>query len=350
MGSKYVVAVVFFYISLAVANSIDFNYPAVFSFGDSNADTGTRVAAFGNQLPPPYGQNHFKTPSGRFCDGRLILDFLMDATNLPFLNPYMDSLGLPNFHRGCNFAASGSTIIPTTAGRISPFNFGVQVSQFQLFKARVLELLGGQNDLTVALYSQDLDQILALIPIIILGFEAGIKRLYDSGARNFWIHNTRPLGCSAHFIAQFGTDPSKLDELGCVRGHNLAAIAFNLHLQDLCNKLQGQYLDVNVTYVDIFTIQLDLIANHSQHGFEQPIMACCGYGGPPLNYDSRINCGETKVLNGTIVTATGCNDSSVYVSWDGAHYTEAANQHVASQILTGNYINTRSSEKMSFLL
>jgi hypothetical protein len=33
----------------------------------------------------------------------------------------------------------------------------------------------GQNDLTVALYSQDLDQILALIPIIILEFEAGIK-------------------------------------------------------------------------------------------------------------------------------------------------------------------------------
>jgi hypothetical protein len=85
-------------------------------------------------------------------------------------------------------------------------------------------------------------------------------------------------------------------------------------------------------------------------GFEQPIMACCGYGGLPLNYDSRVSCGETKVINGTIVTATGCNDSSVYVSWDGAHYTEAANQYVASQILTGNYINTRSSENMSFLL
>jgi len=83
-------------------------------------------------------------------------------------------------------------------------------------------------------------------------------------------------------------------------------------------------------------------------GFEQLIMSCCGYGGPPLNYDSRVSCGETRVLNGTIVTAKGCNDSSVYVSWDGAHFTEATNRHVASQILTGNYINTHLSEKMSF--
>jgi kinesin family protein 5 len=68
---------------------------------------------------------------------------VVDATNLPFLNPYLDSLGLPNFHRGCNFAASGSTIIPSTAGRISPFNFGVQVSQFLLRKTRVLKFLAG---------------------------------------------------------------------------------------------------------------------------------------------------------------------------------------------------------------
>jgi hypothetical protein len=78
MDSKYVaLRVVLFCMCLVVANAVvDFSYPAVFNFGDSNSDTGGRVAAFGNQLPPPYGQNHFKTPSGRFCDGRLMLDFL----------------------------------------------------------------------------------------------------------------------------------------------------------------------------------------------------------------------------------------------------------------------------------
>jgi len=85
-------------------------------------------------------------------------------------------------------------------------------------------------------------------------------------------------------------------------------------------------------------------------GFEQPIMACCGFGGPPLNYDSRVPCGQTKVVNGTAITASGCSDSTEYISWDGIHYTEAANQYVASQILTGKYSDPPFSDKMPFLL
>jgi hypothetical protein len=68
------------------------------------------------------------------------------------------------------------------------------------------------------------------------------------------------------YVATFGADTSKLDEVGCLRAHNQAAKAFNLHLQTLCSELQGQHLDINVTYVDIFTIKLDLIANYSKHG------------------------------------------------------------------------------------
>ncbi|KAJ1417095.1 P-loop containing nucleoside triphosphate hydrolase [Sesbania bispinosa] len=61
------------------ANSAEFNYPAIFNFGDSNSDTGDLVAGLGIQLALPYGQDYFKTPSGRFCDGRLIVDFLSNS-------------------------------------------------------------------------------------------------------------------------------------------------------------------------------------------------------------------------------------------------------------------------------
>ncbi|XP_022150805.1 GDSL esterase/lipase At1g54790-like isoform X1 [Momordica charantia] len=353
------------------------DYPAAFNFGDSNSDTGELVAGEGFSLDLPYGQSYFKTPSsGRFCNGRLIVDFLMDAMDLPYLNAYLDSIGVPNFRKGCNFAAAGSTVLPATATSVSPFSFGVQVNQFLHFKARVLELRAakgakkldkylpaedffqkglymfdiGQNDLAGAFYSKTLDQILASIPSILVEFESGVQRLYDQGARIFWIHNTGPLGCLAQNVAKFGTDPSKLDEFGCVSSHNQAAKLFNLQLHALCKKLQGQYADGNITYVDIYTIKSNLIANYSRLGFEQPIMACCGNGGPPLNYDSRIVCGQTKTLNGTVVTAKGCDDSSEYINWDGIHYTEAANQYVSSQILTGKYSDPPFSDKMPFLL
>ncbi|XP_057439415.1 GDSL esterase/lipase At1g54790 isoform X2 [Lotus japonicus] len=375
MASKNVILqLVLFSFCLAMANSAEFSYPAAFNFGDSNSDTGDLVAGLGIQLGPPYGQEYFKTLPERFSDGRLIVDFLMDAMDLPFLNAYLDSIGLPNFKKGCNFAAAGSTILPATASSICPFSFGIQVSQFLRFKSRALELLAkgrrfdkyvpsedifdkglymfdvGQNDLAGAFYSKTLDQILASIPTILVEFETGIKKLYDDGARYFWIHNTGPLGCLAQNVAKFGTDPSKLDELGCVSSHNQAAKTFNLQLHALCSKLQAQYPDANVTYFDIFTIKSNLIANYSRYGFEQPIMACCGYGGPPLNYDSRVNCGQTKTLNGTTITAKACNDSTEYINWDGVHYTETANQYVASQILTGKYSDPPFSDRMPFLL
>ncbi|KAJ8572932.1 hypothetical protein K7X08_009443 [Anisodus acutangulus] len=363
-----------FFICLPLANTIDFNYPAVFNFGDSNSDTGGLVAGVGDRLEPPNGQKYFKNPSGRFCDGRLIIDFLMDAMDLPFLNSYLDSIAAPSFRKGANFAAAGSTILPATASSVSPFSFGIQVAQFFRFNNRVLEVQAksrkydkyvpaqdffqkglymfdiGQNDLGGGFYSKTLDQILASIPTILAEFEDGVKRLYDLGARNFWVHNTGPLGCLGQNIAKFGTDASKLDELGCVSSHNQAAKILNLQLYALCKKLQGQYSDANITHVDIFTIKSNLIANYSKYGFEQPLMACCGYGGPPLNYDSRVACGQTKVLDGNNVTVKACNDSSEYINWDGIHYTETANQFVASQILTGKYSDPPFVDKMPFLL
>lgn len=98
------------------------------------------------------------------------------------------------------------------------------------------------------------------------------------------------------------------------------------------------------------TLKLSLCFGLWFSGFEHPITACCGYGGPPLNYDSRISCGQTKNLNGSLVTAIGCNDTTEYINWDGIHYTEAANLYVSSQILTGKYSDPPFSDKMPFLL
>nr|GMD13208.1 GDSL esterase/lipase At1g54790 [Ipomoea batatas] len=299
-------SVVFFIIIICspFANAIDLKYPAVFNFGDSNSDTGNLIAAgIGDPLLSPNGQSFFHQPSGRFCDGRLIIDFLMKAIGIPFLNPYLDSIGVPSFKKGCNFATAASTILPIPCS-FSPFSLGVQVTQFLEFKARALEILAksrkmkkyvpakeffekgvytfdmGQNDLAIAFYSKTLDQILASIPAILRGFEDGIQ--------------------------------------------NDLAIAFY-------SKTLDQIL-----------ASIPAILRGFEDGI-QPLMACCGVGGPPLNYDSRVACGQTKVLNGTTVTAGECNNSSAYINWDGIHYTEAANQ--ASSIhLESSYWEAKDQE------
>lgn len=64
-------------------------------------------------------------------------------------------------------------------------------------------------------------------------------------------------------------------------------------------------------------------------GFSKPLMACCGAGGPPYNYNIQMTCGNYG--------AEACNNGSQFVSWDGTHYTEAANAFVAKRILSMEY-------------
>ena len=51
------------------------DFPAIYNFGDSNSDTGAISAAL-SEVHIPNGETFFGHPSGRFCDGRLIIDFI----------------------------------------------------------------------------------------------------------------------------------------------------------------------------------------------------------------------------------------------------------------------------------
>jgi hypothetical protein len=63
-------------------------YPRVFNFGDSLADTGNYAFYYGNNsgepaLRPPYGETFFRRATGRFSNGRLVLDFIGKPTASP---------------------------------------------------------------------------------------------------------------------------------------------------------------------------------------------------------------------------------------------------------------------------
>ena len=82
-ATKFHFTLVSYFVLLSIATTTlnpalaptDCDFPSIFNFGASVADTGGLAAAFGGP-PPPYGETYFHRPTGRFSDGRLIIDFI----------------------------------------------------------------------------------------------------------------------------------------------------------------------------------------------------------------------------------------------------------------------------------
>jgi hypothetical protein len=73
-------------------------FDRVFSFGDSLTDTGNFLLSVPDDFPDParnlpYGQTFFGRPSGRYSDGRNLLDFFGNLfPRRPTLSPYLTYL------------------------------------------------------------------------------------------------------------------------------------------------------------------------------------------------------------------------------------------------------------------
>ncbi|XP_027352420.1 GDSL esterase/lipase At3g26430-like [Abrus precatorius] len=355
--------------SLAFTKSVDVSkqcqFPAIFNFGDSNSDTGGLSAAFG-QAGPPHGESFFHHPSGRYCDGRLIIDFIAKKLGLPYLNAFLDSVG-SNFRHGANFATAGSTIRPQNTtlhqtGGFSPFSLDVQFNQFSDFQRRTQifrnkggvykKLLPKAEDFSRALYTFDIgqndltsgyfhnmstDQVKAYVPDVLAQFKTVVKYAYDHGGRSFWVHNTGPVGCLPYIMDLHPVKASSLDKAGCVTQYNEVAQFFNRELKVAVFQLRKQLPLAAITYVDVYSAKYSLISQAGKHGFKEPLRACCGHGGK-YNYNVHIGCGTKIKINGTeILVGKSCKDPSVKINWDGVHYTQAANKWVFDKIVDGSF-------------
>ncbi|KAG4938449.1 hypothetical protein AAZX31_16G064100 [Glycine max] len=343
------------------------DFPAIFNFGDSNSDTGCMAAAFYPEVLP-YGETFFHEPVGRASDGRLIIDFIAQHLGFPFLSAYINSIGT-SYRHGANFAAGSSTIRRqkrTVFEGGTPFTFEIQVAQFNQFKARTRKFFNqdaqgknsfkghfprpedfakaiytfdiGQNDIAAAINKVDTEDSHAVISDIVDYFENQVQTLLGLGARTFWIHNTGPIGClpvamPVHNAMNTTPGAGYLDQNGCINYQNDMAREFNKKLKNTVVKLRVQFPDASLIYVDMFSAKYELISNANKEGFVDPSGICCGY-----HQDGyHLYCGNKAIINGKEIFADTCDDPSKYISWDGVHYTEAANHWIANRILNGSF-------------
>ncbi|XP_058096035.1 GDSL esterase/lipase At4g01130 [Magnolia sinica] len=336
------------------------DFKAIFNFGDSNSDTGGFYAAF-PAASGPYGMTYFKKPSGRASDGRLVIDFLAQALGLPFLSPYLQSMG-SNFKHGANYATLASTVLlPNTSlfvSGLSPFSLAIQLNQMKEFKARVIDLhpheklppldiFGrslyimyiGQNDFTSDLAKIGIDGLKQFLPQVAYQIVDTVKSLYAEGGRTFLVFNIAPIGCYPAFLMELPHNNSDLDMYGCMVSYNNAVVDYNNMLKEKLKQTRYLLPNASVVYVDIHSVVLELFRHPTNHGLLYGTKACCGDGGGAYNFNPQVFCGNSKIINGRNVTATACGDPQNYVSWDGIHATDAANKLITWAILNGSYFD-----------
>ncbi|KAI3918148.1 hypothetical protein MKX01_041468 [Papaver californicum] len=322
-------------------------------------------------LQLPY---HFNVENTIASKSEICIQKGAEKLGLSHLSAYLDSIGA-NFTHGANFATAGSTIrklnYSVPQGGLSPISLKIQKNEYAQFTTRTQTLRNrggvfqslmpkseyfsqalytidiGQNDITSGYEIGMLkEQVRNLTSDILDQFSENIKDIYSLGGRYFWIHNTGPVGCLTYMLDSLKITAEQIDEMGCIKPINGIAQYFNWMLNETIVKLRKELPSSAITYVDVYKVKYLLISKAKKYGFKQPLRACCGRGGK-YNYNSKYQCGARMKVNGTEILIDSCKNPKEKISWDGVHYTDAANKFVFDQIVDGSFSDPPMSLTMA---
>ncbi|KAL5559984.1 hypothetical protein UlMin_036195 [Ulmus minor] len=325
----------------------------MFVFGASQVDNGNNNF-LGNSLAKanyaPYGIDFPLGPSGRFTNGKNLIDLLGEKLRLPSFVPVFSdpsTKGSRILH-GVNFASGASGILEETgflAGNV--INLKQQIRDFEnvtlpeleeLLGCSSTQLLGkylfvvetGANDYSFNYFLRGLNRYLNIdvfTSYLTASLSRHIKKLYGLGGRKFVLMSINPIGCSPMVKM---VRPREKD--GCVQGLNRAAHLFNTHLKSMVDILEAEMPGSSFVFLNSYKIIRAIIKYPSLQGFRETNRPCCEV--------ATVHEGG----NGVMCKKGGqvCANRSSHVFFDGLHPTEAvnillANKAYASTSLTEVY-------------
>ncbi|CAN1139333.1 GDSL esterase/lipase At3g48460 [Linum perenne] len=354
-------------------------FKKIYAFGDSFTDTGnTRSAGpgggFGHVSNPPYGVTFFHRPTNRYSDGRLVIDFVTQSLNLPFLPPYMDLIKQTNATSAAavgggsvNFAVGGSTSINhrfflrnNLTLDATPQSIQTQMIWFNRYlerragcsrnatvetepkcRAAMEDALFWVGEIGVNDYAYILGSEVSGDTIRKLGISSVtrvIEELLKRGAKYMVVQGLPPTGCLTLALTLAPEDDR--DELGCVKSANNQTTIHNSVYQAKLQDLRTRYPDASIVYLDYYNAYRQIVKSPAHYGMKEPFKACCGSGDAPYNFNVFATCG-------TPGAEKPCPDPARYINWDGVHLTEGMYRVLADMFVNGSYSNPRFASLLS---
>ncbi|KAK6939800.1 GDSL lipase/esterase [Dillenia turbinata] len=308
----------------------------LFVFGDSLVDNGNNnfLQTLAKVNYTPYGIDFPLGPTGRFTNGKNLIDLLGDRLRLPLIPPFNDPATKGNeILHGVDYASGSSGILDDTgvalAGQV--INLNQQVKNFievtlpdleaklgcsshQLLANYLIIFNTGGNDYIQNYFRRDPHSINAtsledFTDTLINSLYHHIKKIYELGGRKFVLNAIYPSGCVPVILASQSRGQ-------CSDIQNHAARLFNHRLKQLVDTARSHLPGSVLVFFNSYRIVLDIINNPSSRGFIDARNPCC------------------EVMGQGIVCKRGggvCRNRSSYVFFDGIHSTEAVNVVLADK-------------------
>ncbi|PSR88073.1 GDSL esterase/lipase [Actinidia chinensis var. chinensis] len=327
---------------ITMASSSQFT--AMFCFGDSLIDNGNNnyLTSLAKANYVPYGVDFYEGPSGRFSNGRTIIDYLGDLVGIPYLPAFANPLATgKNILRGVNFASAAAGILEETGRNLGQrFSLSQQVENFEntlsqlknemsdeeisqyLFKSLVIMILGSNDYINNYLVPSQYATSYIYNPkeyadLLIERYATQILALHSLGLRKFLLGGIGPLGCIPNQLATGLAPPGK-----CVSLVNDLVGMFNTQLISLVDQLNSKYPEAIFVYGNTYGAFGDILNNPTAYGFKVIDKGCCGIG----RNQGQITC---------LPFSSPCIERNQYVFWDAFHPTQAVNQILARRAYNG---------------
>nr|XP_027108817.1 uncharacterized protein LOC113728631 [Coffea arabica] len=310
--------------------------PCYFSFGDSLVDNGNNnnLSTSAKVNYPPYGIDFPDGPTGRFTNGRTILDILGQLVGFENYIPPFAAATSQDIIKGVNYGSGAAGIRDETGRQLGDrISFNKQLLNHQKVVSNIASLLGSQaaaNEYlgrclyTVVIGSNDyinnylMPQIYPTsklytpaqyAEVLVQQYSQQLMTLYNNGARKIALFGLGPIGCTPAEISIYRTTT-------CVDSVNAAVQLFNDKLKFLVDDFNRQLTDAKFIYINITSIQSGDPATIGLQILNQP---CC-----------KVS--ETGLCKPGV---RPCTFRAIYLFWDSFHPTETVNVLTATRAYNG---------------